>query len=67
MSIRSKPIQAIPFKRGYHPHPSKGRYTEDENLAKRIALAVKRDENHFVHFDELYVRSGDNFVPWWKP
>jgi len=68
MSIRSKPIQAVPFKRGYHPHLSKGHYTEDEKLVRRIALAVKRDEKHFVHFGELYVRSGPRsdgpFVAW---
>ena len=68
MSIHSRPIQAIPCKPGYHPHPSKGRFTEDDKLVKRIALAVKRGEKKFVHFDELYVRSGPHsdgpFVAW---
>jgi hypothetical protein len=68
VSIRSRQIEPSPWKRGYTPHPSKGCFTEDEKLAKRIALAGKRSERFFVHFDELYVRSGPRsdgpFVAW---
>ena len=68
MSIRSRQVKAVPFKKGYRPHPSKGHFNEDEKLSKRAALGIQREERFFVHFGELYVRSGPRsdgpFVAW---
>ena len=61
-------IPIIPAKRkkGYAPHGSKGKYTEEEMVARRERLAMRRHEKFFDFRGETYVRRGDAFVPWWK-
>ena len=41
-----------------------GESTEHERLKARIVVALKKHERSFEIFDELYVRRGDTFVPW---
>jgi hypothetical protein len=66
VSIRSKPIQAVPFKRSYVPHPSEGHYTDAELLARRAKTALAHGARWFDYKGETYVWRGGMFVPWCK-
>ena len=62
MSIRGKRIEAIPFKRGYTPHPSHGHYTEEEMVAQRAEYAKRRGWKSFTLRGGQYVLRNGKFV-----
>jgi len=66
MSIRSKPIEPMPRKKGYVPRGSKGHYTEAELVARCAKSAMARGAKWFDYKGETYILRGGKFVAWWN-